>query len=166
MYYTSRLNIGLKYEAIQLTLDNEISPLLPPNQFIHIDERTMINSSDYKEAKWLYQRQRDFHCNKYNRRKFVRGALYTELYANCYQIIKPSINTNIEIFVSINGGEEKITVIICYDIDPCSSILNNMNNLGTAMNEILDNTSRRNNNDEEKIHVVGEGYKANRKEGK
>ena len=113
----------------------------------------------------MYQTYANFNSNRYNRRKFVDGALYTRLYHECTDIIYPIPNRIIEIDVTLCDTHEISTVRIIYDNNILSKELLAMNELGAALDSYTDNTSRGKKNDKGKMHIIGRGKMGNGKVG-
>ena len=142
-------------------VDNEKSTLLPPNQFTYIDGRTLMSITNPTDARRLYQRYAKFYSNRFNRRKYVDGAIYTKLFVDCADIICPIPNTLINIDVTLDGSNESTSVIITCDMNPNSIQLVSMNELGHSLNLCGDNTNRGNKNDKGKMHILGKGKMGN-----
>ena len=136
------------------------APLLPPNQFLSIDKETIITIDDSDEARFLYQRYAGLRENRYKRRCFVTGALYTSIFSDTSDIIHPIPGRTIELAINI-GNDVTTTVLITYDTKVDNVYLLALNKLGKSFNEHKDNTRRRNNHDQGKMIVVGEGRKGN-----
>ena len=145
----------IEFKAIQYLVDNEKSPLLPLNQFTYIDRRTIISITNPKDTRILYQRYAKFYSNRYNRRKYVDGTIYTKFFVDCVDIICPIPNYLINIDVTLNGNNERTSVIITCDINPNSIPLVSMNELGHSLNLYGDNTDRGNKNDKGKMNILG-----------
>ena len=147
------------YKCCQYSVDNHRAPLLPPNQFRYIDSRTDIVVDDAKNARSLYQRYRQFHSNRYNRRKFVDGALYTSLFEQCADIIYPIAGVVIKLDVLLLNTKERTNVTIYYDDNIVHTELLAMTDMGEALSSYADNTRRCNNFDGGKMNVIGSGKK-------
>ena len=73
----------------QLVIGGVGTPLLPPNKYRYIDGRTNFSVCDPIEARSTYEKYSRMYANRYNRRKYVDGAMYCGLFKNCAQIIEP-----------------------------------------------------------------------------
>ena len=76
-------------KAVQISSQNSNTPLLPPNQFRNIDGKTNFCISNSHDARCLYNRYAKFYTNRFNRRKYVDGAIYTDLFHDCCDVIDP-----------------------------------------------------------------------------
>ena len=157
----NRCNIRHVIKCVQYEVGNEKNPLLPPNQFVYIDGRTVINVTDPDQAKTMYNTYAGFHCNRYNKRKFVDGALYTDLFEYRKDIIYPSPNEVIELDIAINDTDEHSFVKIFYDMNENSNYLRALNRLGESLRHCKENTNRSKNKDQGKMFIVGKGKKGN-----
>ena len=109
----------------------------------------------------MYQRYAKFHCNRSNRRKFVDGALYTDLFEDCTDIITPITDRVIELDVTIQSTGEHTSILIYCSSNENDQLLIGLNKLGEAMKLCPDNTNRRKNDDIGMMHVIGKGRLGN-----
>ena len=153
----------IEYKATQYFINNSKAPLFPPNQFKYVDGRTTMNISNHRDARMIYQMQAKFYSNRFNRRKYVDGAIYTHLFLDQADVICPIPNTVIELDVAIDysSTNRHTSVVITYDIDTNRTQLASMNELGHSLNLCRDNTNRGNKNDEGKMHIIGKGKMGN-----
>ena len=112
------------------------------------------------EARCLYQRYAALRANRYKKRCFVTGAIYTSIFSDRSDIIHPIPGRTIELAIKI-GKDVTTTVLITYDTKVDNVYLLALNKLGKCFNQHKDNTSRRNNHDQGKMIVIGQGRKAN-----
>ena len=117
-------------KAIQYEVRNDKNPLLPPNQFVYVDGHTILNITDPKKARSMYNTYAGFFCNRYNRRNFVDGALYTDFFEHPNYTIYPNPREVIELDIAINKHDEHSFIRIFYDMNAIDSFLNALNNLG------------------------------------
>ena len=146
--------------AVQIEENDNRAPLIPPNRFLYIDDRTIISIDDSVEARSLYKQYAALRANRYKKRCYVTGAIYTSLFINCCDIIDPIPGRKIEIDINV-GNDVVSNVLITYDTNVTNDYLLALNTLGQTLNEYNDNTSRRNNHDPGKMIVIGKGKKAN-----
>ena len=145
----------------QYAIEDDRTPLLPPNQFRYIDSRTDITVDNSDDARSLYQRYRLFNSNRYNRRKFVNGALYTSLFPECTDILCPTSGEVIKLDVLLQNRIDRTTITIHYDGNVKRSELLAMTDMGESMSSYGNNTSRGTNFDGGKMNIVGSGKKGN-----
>ena len=147
------------FQCSQFAVENERSPLLPPNHFRYIDSRTDFTIDNPNNARTLYQRYRQFNSNRYNRRKYVNGALYTSLFDDCADIIYPTAGLVIKLDVLLLNTTERTTITILYDDNTVQTELLAMTDMGEALTSYADNTCRCNHFDGGKMNVIGSGKK-------
>ena len=147
-------------KGVQYLINDIRTPLLPPNRFLYIDNNGILNITDIDEARCLYRRHAVLRANRYKKRCYVTGAIYTELFHDCCDFINPIPGQTIEIDIDI-GCNTITKVKIIYDVNSMNEYLVALNTLGKTLKEYNDNTSRRNNLDMGKMIVIGEGTKGN-----
>ena len=102
---------------IQYPIKHVSCPILPPNQFRHIQTCLDFKVSNSNIARSLYQEYSGYSKNKFNKRKYVDGALYSSLFPECCHVIDPIPGGVIELLVKIKNTNEISSVLITYDID-------------------------------------------------
>ena len=135
--------------------------MLPPNKYRYIDGRTNFSVCDPIEARSTYEKYSRMYANRYNRRKYVDGAMYCGLFKNCAQIIEPIPGGKISLSIKIGDSNEISTVIIYCDIKITHKYLLATNKLGKVLNEFPGNTSRSTKFDNGKMYILGKGKLGN-----
>ena len=119
----------------------------------------MICVDTNAEGQSLYNRYLSSHSNRYNKRKFVDGALYTRIFMNHADVIMPRPGCVIELQVTIEDTGITSSVYIMCDVNISNSYLMSLNRLGDILSNEKPNTYRKKKNDMGSMYIVGNGKK-------
>ena len=144
-------------DAFQYPGSHAACPILPPNQFRHIQNGTEFNVHDSIKARSLYKQYASYNTNKYNKRKYVDGALYSSLFHECTNIMNPIPGGLIRLNVKLFGTNEISIVTITCDTIVRNKYLMALNELGDLLSHFRGNTSRKNLKDEGNMKFLGKG---------
>ena len=142
-----------------------MSPLLPPTEFLHVDGQTKVSVNTIDDARYLYKYHQSFYSNKYNQRKFVRGALYKNIFSEGAHVIEPVPGSMIELEVYLHDGGATTLLYITCDMNISNPYLSSLNQLGNALSCHQPNTSWRTKNDLGAMYIVGNGKKGDGSRG-
>ena len=120
----------------QLCSNSDTTPLLSPNRLLHHDGKTVIYVGNNEEGRSLVNWYMSNYGNQYNKRKFVEGALYTRIFMDYADIIRPIPGRKIELKVSLADTGRTTSLYIICDVNITNSYLTTLNKLGELlMNE-------------------------------
>ena len=124
------------YLVTQLTSNSNTMPLLESNRFLHHDGKTIIDVNNNEEGRSLYNWYLSNYGNRYNKRKFVEGVLYTRIFMYFADVIQPKPGCNIELKVLISDTGKSTSLYIICDVNITNSYPTSLNKLGMIlMNE-------------------------------
>ena len=111
------------------------------------------------EARYIYREKCSHDLNRFKKRKFVDGAVYTDLFDKCVQIIDPVTECKTVIRIFDEDTEQLTDVVITCNTNVNDLHLMNEIDLHTALNEHAPNTYRKILNDKGAMYIVGTGKK-------
>ena len=116
-----------------------------------------INVDCPKKGRELSKRYSQFYFNKFNRRRYVNGALYTKLFTCCSNVIVPEIGRSIELHIH-NLDDDSISILSIYkEQDNKHPFFHELNNLSSKLSQFVGNTCRKKLNDKGKMILIGYG---------
>ena len=133
-------------------------PLLPPNQFVTPDRLTSFNVNNIIDARWQYQTRMAMHEHKYKKRKYVDGALYTNIFYDQAEIIDINPGDSVDIIVRLfNGHTTTVSAFVEENLN-CRH-LKNCFRIARKLSACSPNTYRKTTLDGGNMHIVGVGPK-------
>lgn len=139
--------------------------MLAPNQFLYVDGTKIINFDNNEDARSLYKWYRCHKHNRYNKRKFVDGALYTSIFMDSADVIQPKPGCLIELEALMVDTGDTTTVYITCDVNISNSYLLCLNELGAILMDKAPNTNRQKKKDGGCVYILGSGKKGNGTKG-
>ena len=142
--------------GIQIGFDHKLFPLLPPNRFLYLDKRRVVNVSTIDDARWHYNTYRQLRGWNKKKRKYIEGALYTNIFLDRCRIIDLGRGESLDIDIRTECEIESTVTVI---VDPKQSHphIRACHQLGRTLSRFKPNTYRKNCKDKGKMYVVGTG---------
>ena len=127
------------------------------NSCILIKNKLLIN--DINNARWMYNTYKTMCCN-WKKRKYVDGAIYTEVFSEAAHIIDVPDNEIVEL--KILTAQKKVSILSIY-FERKSDLqhLKNCCKLGQILSNYKGNTFRKKCFDDDEMYIVGQGKVGN-----
>ena len=102
----------------QIGVDHNLFPLLPPNRFLYLDRKRVVNVQTVEDARWHYRTYLELQRLNKKKRRYVEGALYTNIfYSNC-RVLDLSRGQHLDINVTTEDNcRTKISIHVEADIN-------------------------------------------------
>ena len=127
--------------AIQISESSKYAPLLPPNEFVYLDGRTVISVDNGDDARWQYQTYMNMKTYKAKHCKYLDGALYKEIFYEVTDIVEVKQFGRTKIDVTTSDGQSTTTKIF-HDGNKNNAHLCNCRKLGKFLSAFKGNTIR------------------------
>ena len=137
-------------------MDHHLFPLLPPNRFLYLDKKTVVNVTSINDARWHYNTYLELPAWNRKRRKYVHGALYTNIFHDTCRTINLGKGEGLDITVMTELNIES-TVSIFVEPNRDHPHLHNCCNLGRIILTYLPNSYRKNCGDKGCMYIVERG---------
>ena len=154
--YTQYLHISNRICALQIGADHKLFPLLPPNRFLYLDKKRLVEVMKVDDARWHYNTYLGLRGWNKKRRKYVEGALYTNIFFNWCRKINLGKGERVDIQITTEDNVVS-TVSIIREKNVQHPQLQHCTNLGKVLSKYTPNTFRKNCHDRGKMYVVGNG---------
>ena len=147
----------------QIRLTDKRTPLLPPNEYMFVTGRQVVEADSPETSRWLFHEYRTHYNNRNSKHCFVDGALYKKIFNECVFYIKPIpgqlINLTISLYDEAEKKEHLSDVKIYLEPNRDHEYLTKCNNLGESLKNFDGNTCRNGKYDKGSMRVVGSGKK-------
>ena len=154
-YYKSVL-IFFRLFARQIGIDHYLFPLLPPNRYLYLDKKRVVNVTTVSDARWHYNTYLELHAFNKKKRKYVEGALYTNIFYSSCRIINLCKGQHLDIVVTTEHNVKSI-ISIYVEADEHHPHLCCCQKIGRLLSKHRPNTYRKNCKDKGEMYVVGTG---------
>ena len=131
-------------------------PLLPPNRFLYLDRKKVVNTTTVDDGRWHYNTYMEWSGWNRKRRRYIEGALYTNIFYNQCRIIDMGKGEQLDINVITQSNvESTISIIVEDNVD--HPHLHHCRKLGRILSKFCPNSYRKNCNDKGNMYIVGRG---------
>ena len=142
----------------QLNSNDDLYPLLPPNEFVSPYNKEPFCVDNAVDARWQYRTRMNMYNHKHKRRKHIDGALYSRIFMENAEVIDIKAGNTVDIVIKLADGMTT-TVTAFVEKDTKSKHLDNCKCLAQCLSKKNPNTFRRTSSDIGDMYVVGNGRK-------